>query len=362
MSTVGISKCKDRSLLIWSSPSTKGAGAYQLWENYGRLLSPHVRELVLLRGHDEWDSAVNPQIKLGLRSVFWSLTELRSLVRDRQCANVVTSISQSDIIYGIFVRPITKANWTIYVLGQPYPVYGQTGKIKRHIWKWLWLFSARRAHRIIAVSDYISEIISHDLKGRDIVTVYPSLKDSHLSESVSRLPSEQLRVGFVGRLSPEKDPVLFCSILGGQDEVDARIFGDGPLRPQVEGALNGIKLLGFRPQNEIYSEIDVIMMTSKSEGLPMVLVEASLTGVVPLVCDVGGCAEAIHPDNRDLLVVPREERDNVAFWRGRLVSLQDADLRTAIAARQREWAEQKFNAEINSECLAALVTSRENNL
>lgn len=361
MSSGGINRSNDNSLLIWSSPSTKGAGAYQLWENYKDLLAPHFSELVLLRGHSESDSTRNPQIKLGIRSVLWSLTKLRALVGAERRASVVTSISQSDIIFGLFVRTITKASWTIYVLGQPYPVHGQTGEFKRLVWKWLWIASARRADRIIGVSDYISRIISRDLNGREVTTVYPSINNSHqLIAAIRRMPSAKLRVGFVGRLSPEKDPALFCSILGGFEGADGKIFGDGPLRSRIEQVLNGVKLIGFRPQHEVYSEIDVLMMTSKSEGLPMVLVEASLTGVVPIVCDVGGCAEAIHPANRELLVVPRDERTNVTFWRRRIRRLQDADLRAVVARRQTEWAVQMFDAQRNSQSLATLVTFEEN--
>ncbi|WP_307424189.1 glycosyltransferase family 4 protein [Pseudarthrobacter defluvii] len=254
------------------------------------------------------------------------------------------------------MRKLTKANWTIYVLGQPYPVEGQTGRLKRIVWKYLWLYSARKADRIVAVSDYISRIISRDIRNREIETVYPSLSDHQdLANSVQRTASKRLRVGFVGRLSPEKDPALFCSILGDFPEVDAKIYGDGPLRPQVEKVLNAVELAGFRPQREIYSALDVLMMTSQSEGLPMVLVEASLTGVVPLVCDIGGCAEAIHPDNRELLVIPTAERRNVSLWRSRLKVLQDSDTLKAAADLQKQWAEQNFDAKVNSEALASLL-------
>ena len=350
-----------QSLLVWSSPSTKGAGAYQLWENYRESLSPYFRGLVLLRGHNDDDTVANLQIKLGFRSVLWALRELRQIQRNAKCKNVVTSISQSDIIFGLFVRIFFRANWTIYVLGQPYPVIGQTRPLKRFLWKYLWLFAARRADGIVAVSDYIARIISRDLGGREIKTVYPSLTNhGKLVESVKRSPAARLRVGFVGRLSHEKDSFLFCSILGNFTDVDAKIYGDGPLRPQVERILDGVTLVGFRSQTEIYSGLDVIMMTSQSEGLPMVLVEASLTGVVPLVCDVGGCAEAIHPQNRDLLVIPLAERRNITLWRERLLVLQNRDTRAAIVKLQKRWAEQNFDAANNSRALAKLVLQKAN--
>lgn len=344
------------SLLVWSSPSTKGAGAYQLWENYKDPVADIVPNLTILRGHDSEDSIANPQMKLDFKSVLWACKNLRNILEKTGTTHVVTSISQADILYGLIVRFFSKAKWTIYVLGQPYPIKGQTGQVKRMVWRRLWLIAARRSDQIIAVSDYIAKIISADLGNQKIETIYPSLNDHRkLSNSIERSASSMLRVGFAGRLSPEKDPDLFCRIMNGFPDAEAKIYGDGPLRHHIEKFLDQIQFFGFRPQEEIYSGVDILMMTSKSEGLPMVLVEASYTGVVPLVADVGGCAEAIHPDNRAVLVISKEDRHDVATWRARLHILKDMELRQEIARRQLEWATLMFDAQQNSRSLARLV-------
>lgn len=347
-------------LLVWSSPSTKGAGAYQLWENYSEPLSELVPGLCVLRGHDESDSTANPQIKLNFRSAWWAIAKLTKILKDKEITHVVTSISQSDILFGLIVRHVCNVHWTVYVLGQPYPVVGQTGRLKRSIWKQLWLLAARRADRIIAVSDYIARIISSDVPGADIKTAYPSIvkADGRSNDELSAA-GRRLRVGFVGRLSPEKDPILFCRITNSLTELTARIYGDGPLRSDVDRQSSDIEVMGFRSQEEIYSGLDVLMMTSKSEGLPMVLVEASFSGIVPLVADVGGCAEAIHPDNREFLVVPRSDRENISVWRARLSLLADTELRKVLAMRQLEWARSQFDLAVNSRTLASLLVAED---
>jgi glycosyltransferase involved in cell wall biosynthesis len=343
------------SLVIWSSPSTKGAGAYQLWENYSVPLSKTITRVTLLRGHPECDSVSNPQANLNLKSIIWSLTKFRTFLNGTSSSHVITSISQSDILYGLFVRPFSRNRWTVYVLGQPYPVRNQTSKLKSMVWKRLWILAAKRSDRIIGVSDYISALISKEIPGRQIETVYPSLLNPSTLAQCDQSSGPPLRAGFVGRLSVEKDPELFCEIVDDFDEVEGLIFGDGPLREILVQRTERIKLLGFTAQDHIYPNIDVLMMTSKSEGLPMVLVEASYSGVVPLVADVGGCAEAIHPDNRDLLVIPRDERENVAVWRERLRLLLSPALRDSVLQRQREWADRNFDVGANSRLLAALA-------
>ncbi|MFP3461285.1 glycosyltransferase [Arthrobacter globiformis] len=346
---------ESQSLVIWSSPSTKGAGAYQLWENYSLPLSKVINRVMLLRGHTEYDSVSNPQANLNLKSIFWSLTKFRSLLGDASTTHVITSISQSDILYGLFVRPFSRSRWTIYVLGQPYPVKNQTGKLKSLIWKRLWILAAKRSDQIIGVSEYISALISKEIPGRQITTVYPSLLNPSRLAQCEQSSEPPIRVGFVGRLSVEKDPGLFCDIVEDFDEVEGLVFGDGLLRESLAERTERISFLGFTPQDQIYPNVDVLMMTSRSEGLPMVLVEASHAGVVPLVADVGGCAEAIHPDNRDLLVIPRGEREHVAVWRERLRLLLSPVLRDAVLRRQREWADRNFDVGANSRLLAELA-------
>lgn len=344
------------SLVIWASPSTRGAGAYQLWENYKQSIAGFVPRMALLRGHDNFDTRVNPQMKLNFKSVIWAITVFRGILKELRATHVITSISQSDILYGLFIRPFSKANWTIYVLGQPYPVKHQTNYLKSVLWRSIWVLAAKRADRIIGVSNYISSIISEDIPGLEIKTVYPSLADSSLRAiKDSRFNESRLSVGFVGRFSMEKDPGLFCSIMDDFQQMEAKMFGDGPLRKEITGRIKNIELLGFTPQAEIYSNIDFLMMTSRSEGLPMVLVEASYSGVVPLVADVGGCAEAIHPENRHLLVIPKESRENISVWRQRLQMLVDSELRAAVLEKQKEWAVLNFDMSTNSRLLATLT-------
>ena len=125
-----------------------------------------------------------------------------------------------------------------------------------------------------------------------------------------------LRVGFVGRLVPIKDLLTFvraCDLALREVPLDVRIIGPDDEDPayaercrQLVRALNrdrDIRFLGMQPAGKMYQQLDVLVLTSFSEGQPLVILEAYAAGVPAICTDVGCCRELIEgqpgPD-RDL--------------------------------------------------------------
>ena len=148
------------------------------------------------------------------------------------------------------------------------------------------------------------------------------------------LAPEDKVVAFVGNLVAVKNvlslPEIFAQVAEGYDgPLKFWIVGDGKLRAQLESAFS----LSFRPDdpslsfrpNEVSGEIsffgnqpspampdimnciDVLVLPSLNEGLPLVCAEALSCGAAVVGSDVGGIAEVIGKDN----VVPlRSPSDN----------------------------------------------------
>ena len=101
---------------------------------------------------------------------------------------------------------------------------------------------------------------------------------------------EELLVGIVGRLSPQKNPAFAVGVLQALAEKDSGIravfLGDGELRGRTE---NAVREAGLRDKarflgnvdnvNEWLSAMDVLLMPSLFEGLPFALVEAQACGL-----------------------------------------------------------------------------------
>ncbi len=112
-----------------------------------------------------------------------------------------------------------------------------------------------------------------------------------------------LRIVFVGALATEKDPVAALDVIGGlRPAVDAelRYVGDGPLREQIESeiatrALTGaVEIAGSVPDVIPHLEwADVLLLTSRTEGLPAAPLEAGAAGLPAVVFAAGGAAETV---------------------------------------------------------------------
>jgi glycosyltransferase involved in cell wall biosynthesis len=60
------------------------------------------------------------------------------------------------------------------------------------------------------------------------------------------------------------------------------------------GRGNRIHFVGPKPPAEIYSDLDVVVLTSFSEGQPLVILEAYAWGLPVVATDVGACREMIE--------------------------------------------------------------------
>ena len=99
-----------------------------------------------------------------------------------------------------------------------------------------------------------------------------------------------LSVGFVGRLSYEKGPDLFCEIAEQTTkDIPFHMFGDGPLRAELEAKYGSrITFHGVATNMEnVWPQIGLLLMPSRAEGLPMAALEALNHGIPVLASEAG---------------------------------------------------------------------------
>jgi glycosyltransferase involved in cell wall biosynthesis len=119
------------------------------------------------------------------------------------------------------------------------------------------------------------------------------------------------------------------------ERIEFCIIGDGPERPELEDALEktGLKSRVHLPGlvqdlPEYLRRLDFFMMTSRSEGLPLALLEAMQQGCIPVVTAVGGINEVAVPEVGIFFEMEKPEK-LIAFLEGILAMEQDqlSDLR-----------------------------------
>lgn len=140
--------------------------------------------------------------------------------------------------------------------------------------------------------------------GVDLQQFRPAPRDGAFRASLG-IPDDVPLVGFVGRLDHEKGPDLFLRALAHvfhrHPTLHAVMVGDGALAPGLpalaaELGLDGrLHMAGFRKVDaRVYCSLDILAQTSRSEGMPLVLLEAMACGVPVVALAVGGVPEVIE--------------------------------------------------------------------
>jgi glycosyltransferase involved in cell wall biosynthesis len=146
-----------------------------------------------------------------------------------------------------------------------------------------------------------------------------------------------------GRLSPEKGfGVLLdaaAAFLRDHPGAGLALFGEGALRPDLErqvrrlGLAGRVVLPGFRTDlDALVAAADVVVLSSFTEGLPNVALEASAAGVPVVATAVGGNPEVVADGETGFLVPPGDPA-LLAARVGELVG--DPDLRSRLGAAGR---------------------------
>ncbi len=156
------------------------------------------------------------------------------------------------------------------------------------------------------------------------------------------------RIVWVGRLKLPKDPLTLVRALGSlEGTFDADLVGDGPLRRTVEEELRRlglgatVRLLGEREDvATLLAQSDVFVLASRSEGLPLSILEAMAAGLPVVASRVGGVPELVVDGETGLLVRPGDP-EQLAAALGRL--LADELLRRRLGEAGRARAREHFD-------------------
>ncbi len=170
----------------------------------------------------------------------------------------------------------------------------------------------------------------------------------------------KLQVGWIGRLTAIKAPLLFLEVGGLIHSTlpASRFFmvGDGEMRPDCEACIRGldlreeIQLRGWREDLEsVFAGLDLLILTSINEGTPLALLEAMASGRPFVATDVGGvrdlmsgnpCRENGWERFDNGLLVPR---DPVVIAAAAVFLLRRPEMRLAMGKAGREFVTARFS-------------------
>lgn len=210
-------------------------------------------------------------------------------------------------------------------------------------------YNYRSIRRIICVSHKVKEVLAESIKDKNkLITIYDGIdlkkfdlnQRGNLLRSSLNIPLHHTIIGNVAAIAPHKDYFTFVNtarlLLEQGLNATFLIIGDGPERKEIENYITAcnlndkIKLLGFRNDiPAILPELDVFLMTSKTEGLGSSILDAFACKVPVVATEAGGIPEIVK-DGWSGMLAPVKDASKLAA-KVQLV-INDSSLRNRLTA------------------------------
>lgn len=222
--------------------------------------------------------------------------------------------------------------------------------------------------RVIAVSAGVQkELIESGIKpamvaaipnGIDLSPYVPKWKQKKAPRASKELAAKKsMIVGTVARLHRQKalDVLLEAAkmVLASDPSVRFVIAGTGPLEDELKAKIRELRLEPYVKMAGFVSDVpgflanlDVYVLSSDYEGLPLAVLEAMGAGLPVVSTAVGGVPEAVVDGLNGILVPPRQPK---ALAQALVRLLVDPDMGRTMGVAGRERAEELFDATIMAE-------------
>ncbi|WP_028863912.1 glycosyltransferase family 4 protein [Psychromonas aquimarina] len=133
------------------------------------------------------------------------------------------------------------------------------------------------------------------------------------------IDSRGKQIAFVGRVSEEKGPDYFMALADRFPALNFHLYGDGPQLPELKKSSPANLYIHGQQENmsTVWSQIALLVMPSRYEGLPMAALEAMARGIPVLAFRVGALDKLITSGSSGWLVEPENFTDlsrHISLW------------------------------------------------
>lgn len=301
--------------------------------------------------------------KIDLFKDFAALLEIYSFIKENNIDIVHTHSSKAGIVGRLAAR-LARVKIVIHTVhGWPFNDYQNF--VVRYVYIWLERIAARFSDKLIIVSGFDREKGLKNRIGDDdkYVLIYYGILFENFSRceyninNVRRelgLRSNDLAIGMISCFKPQKAPqdfVKLASLINNDiPGVKFILIGDGVLRESIEDLITGYKLqdrvflLGWRRDiPEILSAIDIFVLTSLWEGMPISVLEAMASAKPVIATDTGGIREIVFENKTGFMVRPGDINSMAEKLRLLLIN---AKLRQEIGLNARNYLSSSFRLEV----------------
>ena len=291
------------------------------------------------------------------------LFRLQQFIHDREPTIVHTFLLTASL-YGRFAAMLARVP---IVIGTEVNVYERKRPLHQVAERWL----MRRTDAVIASAEsvrdfYVAQISADPAK---VVVIYNAVDWSQLQTTKTRdavraevgVPANAPAAGIIARLTEQKAHRVLFDAIASRPELSALhliAVGDGELRDELRrrveqlGIANRVHFVGSRRDlGNLIGAIDMFVMPSLWEGLPLSLVLAMGAGLPVIASRVAGIPEVVTDNVSGVLVDPGDVPQLAAAMVG---VLQDAALGASLGQAARGFVRPRFGVDGYIASVAAL--------
>ncbi|MCC4226124.1 glycosyltransferase family 4 protein [Vibrio campbellii] len=305
-------------------------------------------------------------------SDFFALIKLYRLIKSKNFDIVHTHSSKT----GILGRVAARLAGTRFIA---HTVHGfafdsTNSKFAKLLYKYMETIGAYCSDVLICLHDEDKKIALTELKvPEEKIKVIPNAIDvdkfkpaennssRHLNKFLS-IPNDSFLVGMTGRLWEQKNPILLlesiADIIKGDGKLHLVYFGDGPYLSKLKilaeqyGIEENIHLPGWVDDVSLYlNNLDVFVLPSLWEGMPLAILEASSCGVPSIVSDIPGNKSLIANGVNGLVF---ESGSKSSLHKSLNKMIYDNHLRASMSEASRSMVEEKHDLRSRNAILKAM--------
>ncbi len=241
-----------------------------------------------------------------IKTYFW----LRKIIKQIKPDVVNTHTSKAGVLGRLAVKSVDK-NLPVVHTFHGHLIYGYFARYKSFVFTIIEKFMSKFTNCAVAVTGETKSSLSALGIGKKLnwqVIPIGITPKNHQIKSISA--GDKIKLLWVGRFTDIKDPfyaVEVLKLLNAQslNKFELTMVGEGELFEQVKTAAKALPITftGW-VVNPFESEIDfdLLLITSKNEGLPLVMLEAAGSGRATMSRDVGGIDEFITNSKTGYLI------------------------------------------------------------
>ena len=311
-----------------------------------------------------------PEKEYGLVTIAFRLAKQLRRIRP----DIVHTHKYKDSILGSLIARCLRVPYVIRVVhGMPEPFRGLKNLkmagytfVDRLVTRWF-------INKVVAVSSDIEKLLSL-IYGKDrVVRIHNGIDLEAVRVTTDRLAMRKewhidddvILIGTAGRLVPVKGHTILLKALHTLSErhptVRLLLVGDGPLRDSLKSEARRLgleeKVILAGHQEESYDFIhmmDIFVLPSLHEGIPMVLLEALALERPVVASRVGGIPEVVSNGVSGMLATPGNDAE---FAVALQELIQDREVAVALGIAGRHRVEQDFDAALMAKRTATLYQS-----